>query len=88
MLQNGEDGGRTLVADAVWTLEVRGTVHKYNCCVFRSPGALTFRYGYTVHVGVNVGAGDAEVDVIYVSFIMSVHYIGYLGIVQRQGTSR
>ena len=41
-------------------------------------GALTFRYGCTVHVGVDVGAGDAEVDVIYISFIMSVQYIGYL----------
>ena len=41
-------------------------------------GALTFGYGCTVHVGVGVGAGDAEVDVIYISFIMSVQYIGYL----------
>ena len=46
--------------------------------MFRSPGALTFGYGCTVHVGVDVGAGDAEVDVIYISFIMSVQYIGYL----------
>ena len=29
------------------------------------------------HVGVDVGAGDAEVDVIYISFIVSVQYIGY-----------
>ena len=29
------------------------------------------------HVGVDVGAGDAEVDVIYVSFIVIVQYIGY-----------
>ena len=48
------------------------------CCVFRSPGALTFGYGCTVHVGVGVGAGDIEVDVIYTSFIMSIQYIGYL----------
>ena len=41
------------------------------CCVFCSPGALTFGYGCTVHVGVDVGAGDIEVDVIYISFIMS-----------------
>ena len=27
---------------------------------------------------VDVGAGDAEVDVIYISFIMSVQHIGYL----------
>ena len=47
--------------------------------MFYSPGALTFGYGCTVHVGVDVGAGDAEVDVIYISFMMSVQYIGYLG---------
>ena len=39
--------------------------------------ALTFGYGCTVYVGVGV-AGDAEVDVIYISFIVSVQYIGYL----------
>ena len=31
-----------------------------------------------LHVGVDVGAGDAKVDVIYISFIVSVQYIGYL----------
>ena len=31
-----------------------------------------------LHVGVDVGAGDAEVDVIYTSFIVSVQYIVYL----------
>ena len=46
--------------------------------MFCSPGALTFGYGCTVHVGVDVGARDIEVDVIYISFIMSVQYIGYL----------
>ena len=46
--------------------------------MLRSPGALTFGYGCTVHVGVDVGAGDVEVDVIYISFIMSVQYVGYL----------
>ena len=46
--------------------------------MFYSPGALTFGYGCTVHVGVDVGAGDVEVDVIYITFIMSVQYIGYL----------
>ena len=30
-----------------------------------------------LHVGVDVGAGGAEVDVIYISFIVSVQYIGY-----------
>ena len=49
-----------------------------SCFVFCSPGALTFGYGCTVHVGVDVGAGDIEVDVIYISFIMSVQYIEYL----------
>ena len=48
------------------------------CCVLCSPGALTFGYGCTVHVGVDVGAGAIEVDVIYLSFIMSVKCIGYL----------
>ena len=48
------------------------------CCVFHNPGALTFGYGCIVHVGVDVGAGDLEVDVIYITFIMSVQYIGYL----------
>ena len=66
--------------------------HVYDqCCVFYSPGALTFGYGCTVHVGVDVvGVGDAEVDVIYMSFIMSVQYIGclvpYKDEVQRQAT--
>ena len=49
-----------------------------SCCVFYRPRALTFGYGCTVHFEVDVGAGDAEVDVIYISFIMSVQYIGYL----------
>ena len=31
-----------------------------------------------LHVGVDVGAGDAEVDVMYISFIVSVQYIKYL----------
>ena len=46
--------------------------------MFHSPGALTFGYGCTVHVGVDVGAGDVEVDVMYITFIMSVQYIEYL----------
>ena len=46
--------------------------------MFRSLGAVTFGYGCIVHVGVDVGAGDAEVDVIYIKLIMSVRYIGYL----------
>ena len=32
----------------------------------------------TVHVGVDVGTRDEEVDVIYISFIMSVQHLGYL----------
>ena len=31
-----------------------------------------------LHVGANVGPGDTEADVIYISFIVSVQYIGYL----------
>ena len=31
-----------------------------------------------LHVGVDVGAGDAEVDLIYISFMVSVQHIGYL----------
>ena len=31
-----------------------------------------------LHVGVDVGAGDAEVDVMYISFIVSIQYIRYL----------
>ena len=46
--------------------------------VFGSSGALTFGYGCTVYVGVDVGAGYVGVDVIYVSFIVSVQNIGYL----------
>ena len=46
--------------------------------MFRSPGALTFGYGCTVYVGVDVGAGGVEVDAIYITFIMSVQYTGYL----------
>ena len=41
-------------------------------------GALTFGYGCIVYVGVDVGPGDVEVDVIYITFVMSVQYIGYL----------
>ena len=36
--------------------------------VMGESGALTFGYGCTVYVGVDVGAGDVEVDVIYISF--------------------
>ena len=31
-----------------------------------------------LHVRVDVGDGDSEVDVIYISFIVSVQYTGYL----------
>ena len=37
----------------------------------------TFGYGCTSCWG-DLGAGDAEVDVIYISFIVSVQYIGYV----------
>ena len=46
--------------------------------MLRSPEALTFGYRCTAHVGVDVGAGDVEVDVIYITFITSVQYIRYL----------
>ena len=45
--------------------------------LLRWAGALTYGYRCTVYVGVDVGAGDAEVDVIYISIIMSVQYIRY-----------
>ena len=35
-------------------------------------------------VGVDVGARDAEVDVIYISFIVSVQHIGYLWATEQQ----
>ena len=37
----------------------------------------TFGYGCASCWG-DVGAGDAEADVVYISFIVSVQYIGYL----------
>ena len=46
--------------------------------MFRSSKALTFGYGCTVHVGVDVGAEDIEVDVIYITFFTSAQYTGYL----------
>ena len=46
--------------------------------MLRLSRTLTVGYGCTVYVGVDVGAGDAEVDVIYISFIMSVQYMGYV----------
>ena len=59
-------------------LLVLGMMIRPLCCVFRSPGSLTFGYRCTVYVGVDVEAGDAEVDVICISFIISVQHIGYL----------
>ena len=40
--------------------------------------ALRFGHGCTVHVGVDVGAEDVEVDVLYITFIMGAQYTGYL----------
>ena len=40
--------------------------------------ALRVGQGCVVHVGVDVGAGDVEVDVIYITFIMSAQYTGNL----------
>ena len=46
--------------------------------------ALRFGYGCAVHVGVDVGAGDVEVDVIYITFIISAQYTDrVLGTAQR-----
>ena len=42
-----------------------------------SQSLKTFGYGCTSCWG-DVGAGDAEVDVIYISFIVSVQHMGYL----------
>ena len=40
--------------------------------------ALGFGNGCVVHIGVDVEAGDVEVDVIYITFIMSTQYTLYL----------
>ena len=45
----------------------------------------TFGYGCTLCWG-DVGAGDAEADVIYISFIVSVQYIEYLRTTEPMGT--
>ena len=44
--------------------------------VFGWSGALTFGYGCTIHVGVDVGAGDVVVDVVYVSFTRASYASG------------
>ena len=74
-------------------LHIQGSIacsHRYRHLKYRSKGllntpsvlrwtrALIFGYRYTVCVGVGVEAGDAEVDVIYISFIVGIQYIGYL----------
>ena len=40
--------------------------------------ALRFGHGCAVHVRGDVGAGDVEVDINYITFIMSAQYTGYL----------
>ena len=40
--------------------------------------ALRFGHGCAVHVGVDVWARDVEVDVIYITFMTSAQYTGYL----------
>ena len=45
----------------------------------------TFGYGCTSCWG-DVAAGDAEANVIYISFIISVRYIGYLRTTEPMGT--
>ena len=46
--------------------------------MLRSLRALTFGYECTVYVGVDIGAGDVEVDVMYITFILSIQYTGCL----------
>ena len=58
--------------------ECRAYETRLVCFGFCRPGALTFGYGCSVHVGVDVRAEDIEVDVIYITFIMSAQYTGYL----------
>ena len=62
-------------------------VYQYVCLV--ASEASRFGHEYAVHIGVDVRAGDVEVDVIYITFIMSVQYTEstILGTVQRQGTT-
>ena len=40
--------------------------------------ASRFGHGCAVHIGVDLGAGVVEVDVIHITFIMSAQYTGYL----------
>ena len=39
---------------------------------------LRFEHGCAVHIGVDVEAGDVEVDVIYLTLVISAQYTGYL----------
>ena len=39
---------------------------------------LRLGHGFAVHIGVDVGAGDVEVDVIHITFIMSAQCTGHL----------
>ena len=50
--------------------------------VLRSLRALRDLYGCAIHVGVSVRAGDVELDISYITFMMSAQYTGLLGIVQ------
>ena len=62
----------------LWRLPEGGQVA--DCCFVQVGQSFnTFGYGCTSCWG-GVGAGNAEVDVIYISFIVSVQHIGYLGI--------
>ena len=40
--------------------------------------ASRFGHGFAFHIVFDVGGGDVEVDVIYITFTMSVQYTGYL----------
>ena len=66
---------RGLLADGVHGVLYLILIGTY-CCV--ASEALRFGYGWAAHVGVDVGAADVEVDVIYISFIMNAQHTGYL----------
>ena len=34
-------------------------------------------YGCAIHVGVGVGAGDVEVNIIYITFMIRAQYTGF-----------
>ena len=49
--------------------------------------ALQNLHGCAFHVGVGVGAGDVEVDITYITFMMRAQYTGLLSTVQGSQTT-